>query len=111
MSGSALSIKLGAQAAELKHLNGIIAELKQRKLALEAKVKSLEGGSQNSSLQTRLAALGCSWDGKLSRESLDQVHAFLEGFSIKLQQLAEAQAASLGFAHITDAELNACVGS
>ncbi len=110
MSGSALSIKLGAQAAELKHLNSIIAELKQRKAALESKVKSLEGGSQNSSLQTRLAALGCSWDGNLSRESLDQVHAFLEGFNVRSKQIAEAQACALGFQRITDEELNACVG-
>jgi hypothetical protein len=35
----------------------------------------------------------------------------LDGYQTRQKQIAQAQAASLGFARITDEELNACVGS
>jgi hypothetical protein len=59
-------------------------------------------------LKASFARIGFRLSDDPSAQELEAGKAYLDGYAVKAKQLAEAQAASLGFAHITDAELDAC---
>ena len=105
-TADALRLELGAKNAE------VAAARKQQDL-LKAKLADIESrlAASNKTLKARFAKFGIQISENPSKKEIESALVVAEGFSIRAKQLAEAQAASLGFAPITDEELNACVGS
>jgi hypothetical protein len=105
MSRHALQIALGAKQAEVDAALKLQGKLKAQVSALEKKAKD-----SAASLKASFARIGYALSDDPSPEQLEAARAYLDGYGIRAKQLAQAQAASLGFEPITDAELNACVG-
>jgi hypothetical protein len=103
MSKHALQIALGAKQAEVDAALKLQGKLKAQVAALEKKVKA-----SASSLKASFQRIGFNLSDDPSPEQLESARAFLDGYAVKAKQLAQAQAASLGFAPITDEELDAC---
>jgi hypothetical protein len=106
MSKHALQIALGAKTAELHAALKHQDQLKAKKSALEKKVKA-----SASSLKASFQRIGFAMSDDPSAQELEDGKSYLDGYQTRQKQIAQAQAASLGFARITDEELNACVGS
>ena len=92
MSNKALSIELGAKAAEN-------AALQKQIETKRAKVKELEERIKNShaKLQTAFAKVGLALPDNPTPEDFDNGLAALEGYNARMQQLADAQVMACGF--------------
>jgi hypothetical protein len=93
MSNKALSIELGAKAAEN-------AALQKQIETKRAKVKELEERIKNShaKIRTAFATVGLALPDNPTPEDFDNGLAALEGYNARMQQLADAQVMACGFA-------------
>jgi len=91
-TGDALRLQLGAKNAE-------IAAAKKQQTQLKAKLADIQSrlAASNKQLKARFKRFGIEISDDPTREEIEAALTVAEGFSIRAQQIAEEQAAALGF--------------
>ncbi len=92
MSSKALSIELGAKAAEVANAKKQVEVLKAKLQGIKDNIKDLDA-----KLKKSFAKFGVSLPDDFTKEDLDLAFAYVEAYNVKTEQLANQQVASLGF--------------
>ena len=91
-SADALRLELGAKNAEIAAARKQQAQLKAKLADIKSKL-----AASNKQLKARFAKFGIQISENPSKEEIEAALTVAEGFSIRAQQIAEEQAAALGF--------------
>jgi uncharacterized protein YigA (DUF484 family) len=91
-SADALRLELGAKNAEIAAARKQQAQLKAKLADIKSKL-----AASNKQLKARFAKFGIQISENPSKEEIESALVVAEGYNIRAQQIAEEQAASLGF--------------
>lgn len=102
MSSKALSIALGAKAAEVAAAKKQVELMRGKVDALQKRIKD-----NAAKIKKSFASFGITLPDDFGKEDLDLAFAYVESFNIKTQQIADQQVASLGFTPESERERDA----
>jgi hypothetical protein len=91
-SADALRLELGAKNAEVDAARKQQAQLKAKLADIKSRL-----AASNKQLKARFKRFGIEISDDPTREEIEAALTVAEGFSIRAQQIAEEQAAALGF--------------